>query len=180
MFGPLQTRRLLLRPLELSDAEATQRLFPHWEIVCFMTAQIPWPYPPDGALLFFRDVALPGIARGEEWHWTLRLKEAPEEMIGAIGLSRKGNQNRGFWLAPPWQGRGLMTEAVEAVTDYWFRVLGFPVLRAAKAVANVASRRISQTSGMRIMATYESDYVSGRLPTELWEMTAEEWFARHP
>ncbi len=32
-----------------------------------------------------------------------------------------------------------MTEAVEVVTDYWFDTLGFPVLRAPKAVANIAS-----------------------------------------
>ena len=37
-----------------------------------------------------------------------------------------------------------MTEAVIAVNDYWFDVLGFAVLRAPKAVLNVASRRISE------------------------------------
>jgi RimJ/RimL family protein N-acetyltransferase len=26
--------------------------------------------------------------------------------------------NRGFWMGLPWQGQGLMSEAVEAVTDY--------------------------------------------------------------
>jgi RimJ/RimL family protein N-acetyltransferase len=68
-----------------------------------------------------------------------------------------------------------MTEAVVAVNDYWFDVLGFAVLRAPKAVANIASRRISEKTGMRIVATQEDDYVSGRLPGEIWEITAEEW-----
>jgi ribosomal-protein-alanine N-acetyltransferase len=31
---------------------------------------------------------------------------------------------------------------------------------------------------MRIVAREERDYVSGRLPTEIWEITAEEWRAR--
>jgi hypothetical protein len=31
---------------------------------------------------------------------------------------------------------------------------------------------------MRVIETYESDYVSGRLPTEMWEITAEEWRAK--
>ncbi len=52
--------------------------------------------------------------------------------------------NRGFWLAPEWQGWGLMTEAVIAANDFWFDVLGFPVLRTGKAVANAGSRRISE------------------------------------
>ena len=41
-----------------------------------------------------------------------------------------------------------MTEAVEAVTHYWFQMSGFPVLRVSKAVANAASRRISEKSGI--------------------------------
>ena len=43
------------------------------------------------------------------------------------------------------------------------------------AVANVASRRISEKTGMRVIATVERDYVSGRLMAEIWEITAEEW-----
>ncbi len=39
-----------------------------------------------------------------------------------------------------------MTEACEAVTDFWFNTLKFPVLRAPKAAANTASRRISEKS----------------------------------
>jgi ribosomal-protein-alanine N-acetyltransferase len=174
----LQTDRLLLRPLELADAEQTQRLFPHWEIVKFLNARVPWPYPADGVLNYYRDEALPAIQRGDEWHWTLRLKESPETHIGAIGLFKGVLDNRGYWLGLPWHGRGLMTEAVSAVNDYWFDVLGFAVLRAPKALANVASRRISEKTGMRVIATPQRDLVSGRLPSEIWEITAEEWRAK--
>jgi RimJ/RimL family protein N-acetyltransferase len=45
-------------------------------------------------------------------------------------------------------------------------------------VANIASRRISEKQGMRVVATDERDYVAGRLLTEVWEITAEEWNAR--
>jgi hypothetical protein len=31
---------------------------------------------------------------------------------------------------------------------------------------------------MRVIATVERDYVCGRLPAEIWEITAEEWRAR--
>ncbi|MGC2300201.1 MAG: GNAT family N-acetyltransferase [Acidobacteriaceae bacterium] len=177
MTPTLQTARLLLRPLGLSDAEQVQRLFPQWEIVQYLNAVVPWPYPPDGALTYCRDQALPAIARGDEWHWTLRLKKDLDQIIGAIALSRGAKDNRGFWMAPPWQGQGLMTEAVIAANDYWFDVLGFPVLRAPKALANEASRRISEKTGMRRVGTEERNYVSGRLPGEIWEITAHEWHA---
>lgn len=171
----LQTSRLCLRPLELTDAPQTQILFPHWEIVRFLANTVPWPYPPDGALTYYRDVALPAMARGDAWHWTLRLKTNPDQLIGSISLLRSANENRGFWLGIPWQRQGLMSEACETVTDFWFNVLKFPMLRVPKAISNKASRRISEKQGMHVIARMERDYVSGRLPSELWEITAEQW-----
>ena len=64
--------------------------------------RVPWPYPNDGALTYYRDYALPAMARGDEWH---------------------------CWIGRPWQRQVLMTEASEAVTDYWIDALGFPVMR---------------------------------------------------
>jgi [ribosomal protein S5]-alanine N-acetyltransferase len=171
----LHTPRLLLRPLQLSDAQQSQLLFPHWEIVKHLNPNVPWPYPADGALSYYRDVALPAIQRGDEWQWTLRWKHSPEHHIGAISLHKSRPDNRGFWLGLPWHGQGLMTEAVIAVNDFWFDVLKFPVLRAPKSVGNHASRRISEKTGMRIVATEERDFVSGRHPCEIWEITAGEW-----
>lgn len=176
----LKTSRLILRPVRLSDASQIQKLFPHWEIVRYLRNVVPWPYPPDGALHYIHDMALPAIARGEAWHWTLRLKSKPQQLIGFISLLKGEKENRGFWIGLPWQGRGLMTEACDAVTAYWFNVLKFPVLRVPKAVANTASRRISEKQGMRVIASEERDYVSGRFPSEIWEITAEEWRNRRP
>jgi [ribosomal protein S5]-alanine N-acetyltransferase len=175
----LETPRLLLRPLELADAPQIQLVFPQWEIVRHLAAVVPWPYPPDGALTFLRDNALPSVACGQAWIWTLRLKSDPNRIIGCIDLRNKGSDdNRGFWLDPAFHRRGLMTEAADAVTAFWFDVLRFPVLRTSKAVANSASRRISEKQGMRNVGTTEKDYVSGRQLSEIWEITAPEWHAR--
>lgn len=174
----LLTERLILRPLTLADADAIQALFPQWAVVRYLNAAVPWPYPADGALTFVRDIALPAMAHGEEWHWTLRLHSAPEQVIGSISLMDEADNNRGLWLAPPWQGHGLASEASAAVTAYWFEVLGQTGLRVPKAAPNQASRRLSERSGMRLIRSEEQDFVSGRLPCETWEITREEWRAR--
>src|SRR5579872_1796337 len=170
MVPELETKRLRLKALALTDAEQVQKLFPHWQVVRHLAKGIPWPFPEDGVFQFYKNVALPAIERGDEWYWTLRLKTEAEQIIGAISLTR-GEVNRGFWIGVPWQGLGLMSEAVHAVTDYWFNVLGFPVLRAPKAIANEASRRISVKTGMRLVATEEGEFVCGKLPSETWEIT---------
>jgi [ribosomal protein S5]-alanine N-acetyltransferase len=171
----LTTARLVLRPLELSDAPAVQALFPRWEIVQFLASHIPWPYPSDGALTFIRDHVLPAMEQGTEWHWSIRPADLPAALIGVISLMDNPGDNRGFWLDPAWQGRGLMTEAVEVVTEFWFESLGRAVLQEPKAAANLRSRRISERTKMRLIRRTERDYVSGRLPAEIWEITRQEW-----
>ena len=172
----LETPRLKLHPLQLSDVTEVQPLFAQWEIVKQLNARVPWPFPDNGVEFYYRTDALPAIARGDEWHWMLRLKDDPaQKIIGSICLVREGDNNRGFWLAREWHGRGLMTEAAIEVTRFWFEDLNQPVLRIKKARDNAASRAISLRQGMRSIEQTESDYVSGRLPTEIWELTAEEW-----
>jgi [ribosomal protein S5]-alanine N-acetyltransferase len=119
MVPILETARLVLRPIELADAPAVQELFPHWDIVRYMNAKIPWPYPADGALQFIRDIAFPAMERGEQWVWAIRLKRGPSHLIGVIGLSADKDANRGFWLGQPWQGQGLMTEVWELSREDW-------------------------------------------------------------
>ena len=113
MVPTLYTERLILRPISVEDAAQVQTIFPQWEIVRYLTNQVPWPYPPDGALSFYRDVATPTMERGDAWHWTLRLKTDPDRIIGSIGLTR-GDTNRGFGLIPPFSGKDLCSKPQSA------------------------------------------------------------------
>ena len=173
-----ETARLSLVPLNLDHAPATQALFPHWDIVKHLNPRVPWPYPEDGALTFYRDSALPAISRGEALIWALVSKSGPDHLIGTIRLNLHSNENRGFWLGLPWQGRGLMAEACVPVTDFWFEELDQPVLRVAKAIENTASVAISQRQGMRVVAREVRPYVCGELPTLVFELTRQEWQER--
>jgi len=92
----LETARLRLKPVALADAGQLQAVFPQWEIVCLLSNEIPWPFPPDAALTYIRDVALPAIDAGTLWMWTLRLKADPDRLIGAIDLKLSADENRGF------------------------------------------------------------------------------------
>lgn len=175
MQPTLFTDRLILRPLTLDDAEATQAQFAHWDVVRYLNAEVPWPYPADGARRYIEEVALPGMARGDQWHWSIRLKSPPEQLIGNINLTDEQDDNRGFWLGPQWQGQGFMSEASAAVTAYWFDVLKRPLMRVPKAAPNQRSRRISERTGMRLIRTDEGQFVAGSFPRDIWEITREEW-----
>ena len=122
-----------------------------------MTAQIPSPYPEGETETFLRKVALPAIQAGREWQWSIRRHDAPDTLIGTMHLRDGEEDNRGFWVDRGWQGHGFGAEACVAATDYWFGMLGRIVLRAPKAAGNIASRRISEKTGMRMMRVDERD-----------------------
>ncbi|HKS12780.1 MAG TPA: GNAT family N-acetyltransferase, partial [Pseudomonas sp.] len=112
---------------------------------------------------------------GREWHWMIRLREQPAQCIGSIGLYDQPGNNRGFWLAPPWQGKGYIREACAAINAYWFETLARPVMQVPKAVENHASRKVSQHEGMRMVGTKAGNFVAGPMLKEIWEMTRAEW-----
>ncbi len=103
MFPAGITERLLLRPLEIGDAAQIQEVFPQWEIVRYLLNVVPWPYPADGAHEHLSKEALPAIEREEQCVLTLRVKTAPDRVIGVLNLRKGDEDNCGFWLVPSCQ-----------------------------------------------------------------------------
>lgn len=178
----LQTPRLVLRPVRAKDAPVIQRRFPCWEVVRWLSAQIPWPYPADGAATYVA-ACLDEMARGVKSHWAIIPNSGPADLIGMIelwpddGVSRS---QRGFWLAPEFQGKGLMTEAAERVTQYAFCDLGWPHLWLTNAQDNHPSRRVKERQGARLVDLMIGEHVAGRGPQMVWLLGREDWLARVP
>ena len=172
----LKTPRLHLRPLRLSDAPRIQELFPHPEVVEFMAAAIPWPYPKDGAVRFL-ETALPKMEAGGQYDWAITLKAADDDLlIGIISLYPEGEDSRGFWLGRAHQRQGLMTEAMSAVNDFAFGVLGMPRLALNNAEPNTGSHRLKEISGAKIIQINDDvPYVGGRFRQVQWRLTREDW-----
>ncbi len=182
----LETPRLWLRPVTLQDAPAIQRRFPQWEVVRYLDAVVPWPYPDDGAEQHLRRLHAKDRT-GDHFDWCIWLKEGPDEAIGLIDLHSVDSErdehgawrdNRGFWLDPAFAGRGLMTEAADRVVDFAFRELGWSRLILSNAAPNVGSRRIKEKQGARLIATETKRFLSGEFPREVWLLEAEDWLSR--
>ena len=81
------------------------------------------------------------------------------------------------WDTIQFQGNGYMREACKVINAYWFDTLARPVMQVPKAVANHASRKVSQREGMRMIGVRDGHFVSGPMQVEVWEMTRSEWLA---
>jgi ribosomal-protein-alanine N-acetyltransferase len=157
------------------DALVIQRRFPRWEIVRYLSPRVPWPYPDDGAIRFI-EMCQEEMARGEKHHWSIRLKDGPDEVIGIINLwpdDGESRDMRGFWLDPEFQRRGLMTEAADRVTDYAFRNLDWPHLWASNDDRNHPSARVKERQGARLVGFEPFHSVSGESRRMVWLIERE-------
>lgn len=176
----LETERLVLRPLRLEDAPAVQQHFAHWEMVRHLVARVPWPYPADGAEANVRD-CLAKRERGEQFYWAITLKGGGDALIGRIDLRPDAGVGamRGFWLAQEYWGRGLMTEAADAVNAYAFEVLDWPFIDVSTNAANLASQRIKEKQGFTPAGMGTDRYVEGIRRKAYWRLTQADWRARY-
>jgi len=81
--------------------------------------------------------------------------EADGEAVGGIGFDPFDDVERrtaeiGYWLAEPYWGRGIATEALAAVSDYAFRAFDLVRLQARVYEGNEASMRVLEKAGYEL------------------------------
>lgn len=107
--------------------------------------RFPYPYTARDAEVWIRHAsgAVP------ETHFAIVVGE---EAVGAIGLELQTDVFRrsaeiGFWLAEPYWGRGIMTEAVRGMTDFAFATFDLCRVFAGVFEWNPASMRVLEKAG---------------------------------
>src|SRR5437868_8744808 len=139
----LRTARLTLRPQEQADASALFGILSDQEAMRF------WNRPAMTRLAVAEELLREQQAAMREGlclYWTLVQNG---EAIGSIDLSLigEGSAELGFLLRPDRWGLGLASEAVAAVIQHGFDVLGLMRLAAAVQTENRAASRVLEKNG---------------------------------
>lgn len=143
----LETKRLLLRPWTLADAEDL-----------FEYAQDPLVGPVAGWPLHknieeSREVIEQVFNEPDSFAMVLKTEN---KVVGSIGLRRLPNTNLagigesdlGFCLAVPYWGQGLTPEAAKEVIRYGFEEAGDSAIWAANYEGNQQSARVQEKCGL--------------------------------
>jgi ribosomal-protein-serine acetyltransferase len=73
------------------------------------------------------------------------------QIVGSIGIVETDHANArasiGYWLAPPWRGRGWMAAALRTLSHQCHSSWGFHRVELRAAVGNTASQRVAERSG---------------------------------
>ncbi len=146
----LETARLWLRWPRASDAPAIHRYCSRWEVAQF-TARIPHPYPLGTAERFIF-AAREGNASGRDLTLVMTPIRDKREAIGAVSLEGRGQDRLtlGYALAPETWGKGLASEAVEAMVEAAFSLTDAVELDASSRVENARLAPRSREGGISI------------------------------
>jgi ribosomal-protein-serine acetyltransferase len=102
-------------------------------------------------------------------------------IVGMVGLNRIDTRNRigyiGYWLAPDYQGRGIMTDACRSIVDYCFNILNLNRIVIACATDNHRSRAIPQRLGFHHEGTArDAEWLHDRFVShEIYSLLRREW-----
>lgn len=86
------------------------------------------------------------------------------EFAGRIALrpgDGEGTLDVGYWTLPRFQGQGIMTEALRAVTALGFETMGARAITAGYATWNEASRKVLERAGFRLVRIDPEGFVKG-------------------
>lgn len=145
----IETKRLVLRPFQESDAEVQQLLINDREIAA-NTRTIEYPYP-DGAALKWITQHPKMWLEGKSAIFAICLANSGQ-LTGAIGLEiSAANQHAelGYWIGREFWNQGICTEAARAVVQFGFETLSLNRIHAHHLTRNPASGRILEKIGMR-------------------------------
>lgn len=148
MFLYKINEQLSLKVLEVGDAERIFELIDQSRE--YLKKWLPWldmTTTPADTRLFIHAAKL-DAAEGSSLNAAVVFND---EIVGMAGFNSIDQTNKtakiGYWLAPDYQGNGIMTQVAKALTDYAFYHLELNKVEIRVATENVKSRAIPERLG---------------------------------
>jgi len=158
--------KFLLRPWKLTDLDNLVKYADNYNIARFLTNQFPHPYTREDG----------------EKYLSLTMQDCPAKIlaieinggaVGSIGVFPQAdihakNAEMGYWLAEPFWGQGIMTEAIKQMVKYGFDTFDISRIYARPFGTNAASQKVLQKAGFILEARFSGVlYKNGEYDDEL-------------
>ena len=166
----IETDRLVLRPMELSDENDLLEYQSDLQTVTY----IPWPARTREQVreAMSKAIAATSFENENDYKLFVWVLKDGGKVIGQSNISIKSKLHQraeiGWVINPKFAGRGYALEATKAVIDLVFSELGFRRVVAYMDQRNTKSVNIAKKLGMRLEASYIED-----------EFFKDEWSSAH-
>jgi RimJ/RimL family protein N-acetyltransferase len=162
----LALRTCVVRSWRTSDAEPLARHADNRKIWINLRDAFPHPYTNRDARDFIRSVR----QRTPETTFAIAVNDEP---VGSIGFVLHPDVERvsaeiGYWLAEPFWGRGIATDALAAVTRHAIEAYGLTRIYAVPFAWNAASCRVLEKAGYVLEARLRQSAIkNGQLTDQM-------------
>lgn len=156
-FPVLHTPRLLLRRIDMNDAEVWYEQRRDKVLMQHIARPLATRMEDVYELIQRVDKAIDG---NEAINWAITIPP-DDTLIGTIGFVRMKLENHraevGYMLGSGHHGKGIMTEALEAVVKYGFEVMKLHSIEGVIAPENIASARVLEKGGFKREALFKEN-----------------------
>jgi ribosomal-protein-alanine N-acetyltransferase len=173
----LSTSRLLLRPLQLADAD---RMFLGWATDMEVVKYLSWkPHLSVDETKRIISYWMSNYPDPKFYIWGIQVKQGP--LIGTISIhSIHDGFERGevgYALAKPYWNQGYATEALQAIVDYAFGTVAFNRLEAHHSIYNPASGAVLIKAGFQHEGVLRQFYRSndGFQDSSIYAILKKDW-----
>ena len=147
--NPVDKQRINLREWKIEDAPDLAVAISNKKVLDNLRDGIPYPYSEKDAVEFIAAT----LGADNDSQYALAIC-CDDKAIGSIGVFRKYNVHRltaemGYYIAEPYWGKGIMTEAVRQMCGFVFANTDIVRIFAEPYAYNTASCRVLEKAGFQ-------------------------------
>lgn len=172
-FTEIETARLNLRPVVMTDSAAMFEYSSDWENLRYVFA-------PHLSIEETQFAIAHHFMRQPLGKWGLELKDE-HKLIGTLNFTKIDEKNArvelGYVLNRAYWGQGMMTEALSALTEFCFEVFGLKTLQILVDQENLTSVRTAQKAGFQFVKRFKAtnQYSQKISEFEMYQLTKKEF-----
>ena len=155
-----------LRQWSINDLESLVRYANNPDIAKFMNDGFPHPYTEENGKAF-----IAFATKDDPIH--IFAIDVEGKAVGVIGIHpqvdvQRKNVELGYWLAEPFWGKGIITNAIKEIVAFGFKTYDINRIFARPFATNIGSQKVLEKAGFVLEGRFEKTFIkNGELLDEL-------------
>jgi len=164
-----------LRPWNISDLDNLVKYANNWNIAKNMTDQFPYPYSEKDGKAFIEMAT-----KDDPIH--IFAIDIDGQAVGGIGIHPQNDIHRknaelGYWLAEPFWGQGIISNAIKLIVDFAFETYAISRVFARPYGTNIASQKVLEKNHFVLEGKFDQVLIKDNLLLDelVYAIRRENW-----
>lgn len=164
-----------LRPWNISDLDNLVKYANNWNVAKNMTDQFPYPYSEKDGKAFIELAT-------KDYPIHIFAIDIGGQAVGGIGIHPQADIHRknaelGYWLAEPFWGQGIISNAIKSIVDFAFETYAINRVFARPYGTNIASQKVLEKNNFVLEGKFKQVLIKDNLLLDelVYAIRRENW-----